>query len=138
MNAIHAMFAVTIVMPLALTLAALGYLRPILRHVLVEICGTAERAEFWIRSITILSVFGALILVLGFGPRGDGAHLLEDLRWILILTLAGAFVGIAWVARTIWNSLMNCPETRARLFPGDVDEESAAVDASATAVAPAN
>lgn len=122
MNTIYPMFAVAIILPSALTLAALGYLRPILRHVLVEICGTAERAEFWIRSVTILSVFGALILVLAFGPRGDGANLVESLRWILILTLAGAFAGIAWVALTIWNSLMNCPETRSRLFPDEAIE----------------
>lgn len=124
MNMTYTMFAIAIVLPLVLTLAALGYLRPILRHILIEICGTAERAEFWIRSVTILSVFGALILVLAFGPRGDGSNLLEGLRWILILTLAGAFIGVAWVARTIWNSLVKCPDTRASLFPDALPEPS--------------
>ena len=123
------LFAAALGLPIALTLASMAYLRPILLNVLTEICGTSERAEFWIRSVTMLSLFGALMLVLAFGPRGDGRDIYESLRWILVLTLAGGFVGIAWVARTIWNSLMRCPETRARLF---TEEEAFAPAASST------
>ncbi len=111
------LFAFALILPVALPLASLAYLRPILRKVLTEICGTSERAEFWIRSATILSVFGALILVLAFGPRGDGADVMESLRWVLILTLAGAFVGIAWIARAIWRSCMVRPEAPVSLAP---------------------
>lgn len=108
-------FLFSLGLPIALTLASMAYLRPILRNVLAEICGTTERAEFWIRCATLLSLFGALILVLAFGA-GDQSNLIDTLRWTLVLTLAGGFAGIAWVARTIWNSLTNCPQTRARLF----------------------
>ncbi|HYD61212.1 MAG TPA: hypothetical protein VEC35_12685 [Noviherbaspirillum sp.] len=114
MNAM--LFAAALGLPIAFTLASMAYLRPILLNVLTEICGTSERAEFWIRSVTMLSLFGALMLVLAFGPRGDGRDIYESLRWILVLTLGGGFVGIAWVARTIWNSLMRCPETQTRFF----------------------
>lgn len=110
------LFIAALGLPIVLTLASMAYLRPILQNVLAEICGTAERAEFWVRSVTMLSLFGALMLVLAFGPRGNDADILESLRWILVLTLAGGFLGISWVTRTIWNSLMSRPETRARLF----------------------
>jgi uncharacterized membrane protein YgcG len=107
---------ITLCLPAILTLAAMAYLRPILREVLGEICGTAERGEFWIRSATLLSLFGALLLVLAFAYGGPHADPVENLRWILFWTLAGGFVGVSWIARTIWQSLMNCPETRARLY----------------------
>jgi hypothetical protein len=120
-------FVIAVGFPVVFSLTAIGYLRPILRNVLTEICGTEERGEFWIRCATLLSLFGALILVLAFGPRDGNADMVESLRWTLILTLVGSFVGVSWIARTIWNSLMKCPETRARLFP----VENEAVPASA-------
>ncbi|CAN5468869.1 hypothetical protein BH11PSE11_BH11PSE11_04560 [soil metagenome] len=109
-------FVLGLVLPLFLTLTVMGYLRPILRNVLTEICGTEERGEFWIRCATILSLFGALILVLALGPRDQGVDMIASLRSVLVLTLVGGFVGVAWIARTIWKSLTACPETRARLF----------------------
>jgi hypothetical protein len=116
----NTIFAMALGLPVLLTLSVMGYLKPILRNVLTEICGTAERAEFWIRCATILSLFGALILVLAFGPRDEDASLIASLRWVLVLTLVGGFAGVAWIARTIWNSFTKCPETHSRLFP---DEE---------------
>lgn len=111
------LFVLSIAMPILLILVSIGYLRPILRRVLTEICGTLERAEFWIRCATILSLFGALILVLAFGPTNENVHMVDAVRTVLLWTLAGAFGGIAWISRVIWNSLMNSPEIRGRILP---------------------
>jgi hypothetical protein len=108
--------SISLTLPILLSLGAMGYLQNILRRVLTEICGTEDRGEFWIRCATLLSLFGAMILVLGFGPSGSGEHLVDDLRRVLTLALIGGFIGVAWISRTIWNSLMKCPETRSRLF----------------------
>lgn len=113
------LLTVALVMPVIVILGFMGYLRPILRKVLTEICGTLERAEFWIRCATLLSLFGALILVLTFGFFGDEKDVIGTLRWILILTLGGGFVGIAWISRTVWNSMVACPGTRERLGLAD-------------------
>jgi hypothetical protein len=121
-------FIIAVGFPVVFSLAAIGYLRPILRNVLTEICGTEERGEFWIRCATLLSLFGALILVLAFGPRDGNADVIESMRWTLVLTLAGSFIGISWIARTIWNSLTKCPDTRARLFA--VENEATPVPAA--------
>lgn len=114
-------FAFSLGLPVVLTVGVMGYLRPILRHVLTEICGTEQRAEFWIRAASVLALFGGMIVVLAFGPRDSGADLIADLRTTVMLTLLGAFVGVAWIARVIWNSLMNCPETRQRILNDAAD-----------------
>lgn len=112
------LFILSVAMPILLILISIGYLRPILRRVLTEICGTPERAEFWIRCATILTLFGALILVLAFGPSNENVHMVDAVRTVLLWALAGAFIGIAWISRVIWNSLMHCPETRERILTG--------------------
>lgn len=109
------LLAIALVMPIVVVLGFMGYLRPILLKVLTEICGTVERAEFWVRCATLLSLSGALILVLTFGVAGDGSDVIGTLRWILILTLGGGFIGIAWISRTVWNSMVACPGTPERL-----------------------
>lgn len=124
------LFALSVAMPVLLILVSIGYLRPILRRVLAEICGTSERAEFWIRCATILSLFGALILVLTFGPTNENVHMVDAVRTVLLWTLAGAFFGIAWISRVIWNSLMNSPDVRDRIFSG---KDMSHVDTAAAA-----
>ena len=78
---------------LAVTLiACLGlaaYIRPVLRRVLADLCGTDERAQFWTTFSNIMLVVMPLIFGLGFKPESmvfDEAFfaLTAQLRWNLL------------------------------------------------------
>lgn len=51
-----------------------GYIRPHLKRVLVDLCGTEERAQFWTVFSNILLIGLPLILALGYRPKADGAE----------------------------------------------------------------
>ncbi len=57
----------------AITLLAcafiIAYLRPYLRRILVDLCGTEDRAQFWTVFSTILLVGLPLIIALGYRPE---------------------------------------------------------------------
>ena len=91
---------------LAITLAAClllaGYLRPTLKRVLIDLCGTEERAQFWVKFSLILLVLLPIIFGLGFNPETTSADtqflaLAGQLRWnifgfVLALVAIGAAV----------------------------------------------
>jgi uncharacterized membrane protein YhaH (DUF805 family) len=52
----------------AISLGATAYLRPHLRRILTELCGTTERAQFWVVFSSILLVGLPLIIGLGYNP----------------------------------------------------------------------
>ena len=55
---------------LTLVLASLivGYLRPFLRKVLADLCGTEERAQFWTAFSSVLLIGTPLIFALNYQP----------------------------------------------------------------------
>ncbi len=68
----------------------IAYIRPHLRRVLVDLCGTEERAQFWTVFSTILLGGFPLILALGFHPE---AYTLEDVFFEIIARLGGNLGG---------------------------------------------
>jgi uncharacterized membrane protein YhaH (DUF805 family) len=58
-------FSITALISLALVL----YFRPHLRLILVDLCGTSERAQFWVVFASIILVSLPLILGLGYNPQ---------------------------------------------------------------------
>jgi len=63
------LFLTEIAVTLLASLLLVGYLRPHLRRVLVDLCGTDERARFWTVFSNILLVGAPLIIALGFRPE---------------------------------------------------------------------
>ena len=51
-----------------------GYIRPFLKRVLVDLCGTEERAQFWTAFSNIMLVVLPVIFGLGFYPLETGAE----------------------------------------------------------------
>ena len=49
-------------------LGIVGYLKKHLRLLLIELCGTAERASFWLALCNVTLVLVPLIFVLGYVP----------------------------------------------------------------------
>lgn len=103
------LFIAALVITLATVGAALVYLRGITRRVLVELCGTDTGAEFWLRAADVLALAGSLILVLAFGGAADTADVVQQLRLVLALALAGIFITVVLVASNVWRALPQAP-----------------------------
>ena len=91
-----------IAMTAALSLVVVLYLRPRLRRILVDLCGTAERADFWAAFSNVILVLVPLICALFRSPEAGGTSFLEDLldevRWALVglaaaVTVLGLVLG---------------------------------------------
>ena len=67
-----------------------GYLRPYLKQILVDLCRTEERAQFWTAFSNILLIGLPLIIALGFRPESTK---LEDVAFEIIGRLSGNLGG---------------------------------------------
>lgn len=99
------LFMATLLLTLIVVSVAMLYLRRTTRQVVVELCESESGAEFWLRSADILAYSGALMLVLIFGSGSEGRDWVEALRMTLILSLAGVFITVMFVARNVWRSV---------------------------------
>lgn len=103
------LIAYEILLPLLAGLAISFYLRSALRNLLLDLCGTPQRAEFWVRISTVLITAFPMLLALGFGYSGvaDASPALV-LRTALIMTAAGIVAGVAVMG---WNIAKSIPKT---------------------------
>lgn len=97
-------FAFTLFIAIAGPIVAISYLQPILVPVLAAMCPerlpSAVGAHFWVRSAYVLAVAGTLVLALVFGEfEGDP---LRAVHRALLLTAAGCFLSIAFIAKRVW------------------------------------
>jgi predicted outer membrane lipoprotein len=100
------LIAYEIVIPLLVGLAVSRYLRDVLRRLLIDLCGTAERSEFWVRVTTVLISAFPVLLALWFGHSdARDANLASVLRTALIMTTAGIVAGVAVMAWSIAKSM---------------------------------
>jgi hypothetical protein len=102
-------FLVQISVTLVACLLLAAYIRAALRRVLVDLCGTEQRAEFWTSFSSLLLVLMPIVFGLGFAPEATAldAAILEaagQLRWNLfgfvlaLLMIGGAVAFFALVA----------------------------------------
>lgn len=85
-----------IAVPLFISQLPIFYLRRALVSIINDLCGNPMRAEFWVRSAALLSALGSLILALSFGTG--------SIRALIISSLFGSFIAIAFVTRAIWRN----------------------------------
>ena len=69
-------YLLQIIVTAGTSLAVVIYFRPHLKRVLVDLCGTQDRAQFWVVFSSILLVGLPLIFALGFNPLNIKAGLL--------------------------------------------------------------
>lgn len=81
-----AIFLIQMALTLILCLAIAGYLRPILRRVLIDLCGTEERSHFWTAFSNIVLIGLPVILALNYRPTAGGTD-------ELFLEMAGKISG---------------------------------------------
>jgi hypothetical protein len=81
----------------AISFAAVVYLRPHLRRILVDLCGTEERAGFWTAFSNVTLVLMPLIFAMQYrpetGPTTSGVlEVGAELKWALIGLVASVLV----------------------------------------------
>lgn len=79
------------------------YLKSALTGILVDLCGTAGRADFWWRSSAILLIGLPLLLVLFVGDTGENPAI--ALRDAFRLSLIGVLAAVGLLSRRIWKHI---------------------------------
>ena len=94
---------------LFIVLLILGYLRPFLRRILGDLCGTDERAQFWTTFTNIILLSLPMISALGFSPTTSLANPLivvaRQLKFNLMSFISGLIlIGFVLLFFTIFAS----------------------------------
>jgi hypothetical protein len=81
----------------AVSCCAVAYLTPSLRKILIDLCGTAERANFWTAFSNLSLILTPLIFALHQLPEGDPKtplvlQLGAQIEWALIGLVANVLV----------------------------------------------
>ena len=69
-------YLLQIIVTAGICLGLVIYFRPYLKSVLVDLCGTQERAQFWVVFSSIFLIGLPLMFALGFNPAKDNPGLL--------------------------------------------------------------
>jgi len=97
------LFLVGLGLTLITTLAIVAYLRSPLHSILVELCGTRERAAFWVTFSNVTMTLVPLIFAMQYTPdlkAGSSAvlELAAQLKWGLAGLLFAVLI-LGWVLR---------------------------------------
>lgn len=87
---IYISFAIELGLTLLVCVLITSYLRPHLKRVLVDLCQTAERAQFWMAFTNVLLIGLPFIIALGFKPE---ARRPEEAIFEIIGRLSGNMAG---------------------------------------------
>ena len=83
-------FLVEVTLTLIVFSLVVAYLRPFLRRILVDLCGTEERAQFWMTFSNILLIGLPLIFALSYRPEATNG---EELFFEVVGRLSGNLAG---------------------------------------------
>jgi len=93
------LFLVGIGITLSMSLTTVIYLMNPLRKILTELCGTRERADFWLSFSNVALILTPLIFAASFPPDLRGNPVIEiatQLKWAFIGLLT-AMIIVGWV-----------------------------------------
>ncbi len=66
-------FILEVALTIVVSTLLVRYLRPFLRNVLIDLCGTEDRAQFWTVFSSILLIGLPVIFALNYRPEATGA-----------------------------------------------------------------
>ena len=84
-------FLLEVALTLIPSMLLAAYLRPFLRRVLTDLCGTEERAQFWVVFTNILLIGMPMLFALNYRPQATNA---EELFFELAARLSGNLGGL--------------------------------------------
>ncbi|CAH0442614.1 hypothetical protein [Ralstonia pseudosolanacearum] len=97
---------VEVAIPMTIGLTVSLYLRGVTNRLLVDLCGTQTRSDFWVRVTTILITGTPLLLALAFGLSGRPDAATGDVaRRALSMSTLGIVIAVGSMARAIMGSL---------------------------------
>jgi len=105
-------FIIEILVCLAISLLLIYLLKPVLRQVLIETCGTNTRAEFWVMFTQLMLIISPLLIVIYFAPTTDSVPInaAEAIQDTLFRSLLGDFIALSMIGQVIWRSIKSFPE----------------------------
>jgi len=84
-------FLIQLIFTFVIVFLIVGYLRPYLRKILIDLCGTEERAQFWTAFSNILLIGMPVIFALNYRPEAKNA---DDLFFEIVGKLSGNLGGL--------------------------------------------
>jgi small-conductance mechanosensitive channel len=67
-------FLIEVVITVTICISIVAYIRPFLYRTLIDLCGTEERAQFWLAFSSILLIGVPFMFSLGFRPTGESTQ----------------------------------------------------------------
>jgi len=90
MNQIYS-FLIEVALTLLAALMTVAYLRPFLRRILIDLCGTEDRAQFWTSFSNILLIGLPMLISLSYRPE---AKTTQELFFELSSRISGNLVSL--------------------------------------------
>lgn len=84
-------FVIEVALTVVISIMLVGYLRPFLRKILMDLCGTEERAQFWTAFSNILLMGMPIIFALNYRPEASTS---EQLFFDVARKLSGNLGGL--------------------------------------------
>lgn len=90
-------FLLEVILTLSISMLVFRYLRPFLTRILVDLCGTEERAQFWTVFSNITLVGLPLLIALTYQPEANKA---EELFFEITHRISGNMLGFLFALIT--------------------------------------
>jgi len=125
-----ALFMIEVLLCLGISISLIYLLKPVLSEVLVDICGTKSRAEFWVMFTQLMLIISPLLIVIYFAPTQDVLHIntAEAMKDTLFRSLLGDFIALVIIGQIIWKSI--------KILPAQQENEAVSQTDSAEQAAP--
>lgn len=101
------LFIIEVLLSFGISATVVILIKPLLRDVLIETCGTQKRAEFWVMFTQLMLVISPLLIVIYFAPTSAivPPNLAETMKDTLFQSLLGVFIALAIIGQVIWKSI---------------------------------
>ena len=101
------LFIFEISLCLGISLALIYLLKPFLRDVLTDTCGTTIRADFWVMFTQLMLIISPLMVVAYFAPTSaiNQLSIVHELQQALFRILLGDFIALSAIGRVVWKSI---------------------------------
>ena len=102
-------FLIQLFIALSMSVFIVYLLKPYLKEVLRDTCGTQHSAEFWVRFTQLMMIIAPLVIVIFFSVvdsyQLQFAQPAYILKQTILQTLIGEFVGLILVGRIIFRAI---------------------------------
>ncbi len=105
------LFMIEVLLCFGISISLIYLLKPVLCEILVDVCGTKTRAEFWVMFTQLMLIISPLLIVIYFAPTQDGLHIntADAMKDTLFRCLLGDFIALVIIGQVIWKSIKLSP-----------------------------